>query len=188
MAKKELLNLIKFYYIDMAIDIEESDEDEPEVTIDTLKIENNEELFTFVKDFIEEIVYDYLSEKMKINESEDLNLEVNYILDENLIRIEIQQIEITEDEERLDAQMTPSDMQSIRVALLTGKFEQAQSIFEKYVTKENNKLVAEKETSFFKWEVPLKIENYEDIDSLEANLLTCMGSFEESIGSELFEF
>ena len=188
MPKKELLNLIKQYFIDMAIEIEENDEDDQEVTIETLIIENKKELFDFVGAFIEEIVYDYLSEKMKINESEDLNLEVNFISDENLIRIEIQQIEITEDEERLDGQMTLSDMEGIRTALLTGNFNQAQSIFERYVTKENNKLIADKETSFFKWEVPLKVENYEDIDSLESNLLTCMESFKESIESELFEF
>jgi len=188
MDKKELLSLIKQYYIDMAIEIDDT-EDEQEITIDTLKIDNNEELFSFVKDFNEEIIYDYLSEKMNIDESDDLNLEVNYIPEKNLIKIEIQQIETTEDEERLDAQMTLSDMENIRTALLTGKFNQAQTIFEKYVTKENNRLIADRETCFFKYEIKLKIENYEDIDSLDTNLLACIESFEESIeSSELFEF
>ena len=190
MIKKDLLNLIKQYYIDMTTEIDDNDdEDEQEITIDTLKIDNSEEFFNFIEDYNEEIIYDYLSEKMKIAESEYINLEINYNSVKNVIIIEIQQIEMIEDGERLDNQISLLEMENIRTALLTGKFNHAQSIFDKYVIKENTRLVADKETSFFKREVPLKIENYEDIDKLETDLLTCIDSFEDSVESlELFEF
>lgn len=186
MIKNNLLNLMKQYYLDLAFEEEEEEEDSG-ITVETLEIDGNGDFLMFVKAYYEDIVYDFISERMGIDESELLNLEVNYLPEENIIKIDVQEIEIEEDSERSE-EIPLLDMEKIRKALLMNKFDEAQSLFEKYVKRENNRLVAEKETSFFTWEISVKLEDLKGINVLESKLLDCIKLFEESEKSESFEF
>ena len=172
-SEVSLINIIKFLYQDVLdnendyddeydgdiigddAEVEENIDDNDIKTEDITLSDDDENLFVFIRDNKEDIIFNFLCEKLYISQQNDTFFNIELLNNSNLTKIWIQKVQDYFDEE----EEIPFEIQG-------------------------DLIIADKETSFFNYEIDFEINSVEDINKKDAEINNIIEKFNKTLDSD----